>query len=63
MALNDDDESLFLVSFSYCDACMKNNLLKTEKQKHFSAEQKGKQTQSRKQVRERERKKERKKEK
>jgi hypothetical protein len=30
MALNDDDESLFLVSFSYCDACMKNNLLKTE---------------------------------
>ena len=28
------------------DACMKNNLLKTEKQKHFSAEQKGKQTQS-----------------
>ena len=33
-------------SASVIDACMKNNLLKTEKQKHFSAEQKGKQTQS-----------------
>jgi len=32
-------------SASVIDACMKN-LLKTEKQKHFSAEQKGKQTQS-----------------
>ena len=61
MALNDDDESLFLVSFSYCDACIKNNLLKTEKQKHFAAEQKGKQTQSIEKERERERKKKKKK--
>lgn len=47
-------------SASVIDACMKNNLLKTEKQKHFSAEQKGKQTQSIEKEREGEKEKEKK---
>jgi len=50
-------------SASVIDACMKNNLLKTEKQKHFSAEQKGKQTQSIEKEREGEKEKEKEKEK